>query len=172
MFWILIIGFTAGALALLPLLTGARRAADRALEEGQRFSRDRERLLEFMHMMTEALGEGLSRPELQQRIVHAAIVCTDALSACIFERTDHETMRGVAVEGLFPPHRPLAEIGTGKLTTRTKFIEQVLMSEEFPVGEGIVGRVAATSRGELLADAASDPDIVRHEDPALKVRSV
>ncbi len=172
MFWILIIGFSAGALTLWPLLARARRAADAAVANSQDCDQDRERLLEFMHMMTEALGEGLSRAELQQRIVHAAIVCTDALSACMFERTPQGMMRGVAVEGLFPPHRPLSEIAQGKLTTRAKFIEQVLMSEEFPVGEGLVGRVAATGRGELLAEAAADPKIVKHDDPALMVRSV
>src|SRR5437764_1165480 len=127
MLWILLIGFVGGLLALLPWLARARRASDRAIEESQRCGEDRERLLEFMHMMTEALGEGLSRAELQQRIVHAAIVCTDALSACIFERTDRGTMRAAAVEGLFPPHRPLSEIAGGKLITRVKFIEQVLM---------------------------------------------
>ena len=172
MFWLPLIGFVLGALALLPWLRRARRAADWAVEESQRFGQDRERLLEFMHLMTEALGEGLSRPELQQRIVHAAIVCTDALSACLFERTGHGTMRGAAVEGLFPPHRPLSAEAKAKLGTRAKFIEEVLKSEEFPVGEGIVGRVAATGRGELLADAVADSRIVKHDDPALAVRSV
>jgi sigma-B regulation protein RsbU (phosphoserine phosphatase) len=122
--------------------------------------------------MTEALGEGLSRQELQQRIVHAAILCTGALSACIFEQTDHNTMRGIAVEGLFPPHRPLSEALKGKVATRAKFIEQVLKSEEFPIGEGAVGRVAKARRGELIVDAAADPRMVRHDDPALAVRSV
>ncbi len=172
MFWPLLFGFILGVLAVWPWLTRSRRAADRAVEEGQRFGQDRERLLEFMHMMTEALGEGLSRQELQQRIVHAAIVCTDALSACLFERTDHDTMRGAAVEGLFPPHRPLSAEARARLTTRVKFIEEVLKSEEFPVGDGIVGRVAASGRGELLAEAGSDPRIVHHDDPALRVRSV
>jgi phosphoserine phosphatase RsbU/P len=73
---------------------------------------------------------------------------------------------------LFPPHRPLSEAIKGKLGTRAKFIEQVLKSEEFPVGEGIVGRVAQTRRGEMLVDATADPRMVKHDDPALAVRSV
>jgi sigma-B regulation protein RsbU (phosphoserine phosphatase) len=48
----------------------------------------------------------------------------------------------------------------------------VLRSEEFPVGEGIAGRVAETGRGEFIPDASRDPRIVRHEDPNLVVRSV
>jgi phosphoserine phosphatase RsbU/P len=172
MFWYLLTGLLLGVLAMLVPLARAQRATDRAEQENQKLAQDRQRLVDFMHLMTEALGEGLSRQELHQRIVHASILCTGALSAAIFEKTERNTMRGVAVEGLFPPHRPLSAVLKGKLNTRAKFIEQVLKSEEFPVGEGIVGRVAKARRGELLVDAAADPRMVKHDDPALAVRSV
>jgi sigma-B regulation protein RsbU (phosphoserine phosphatase) len=172
MLWYFVIGLLLGLLGTLVLLARRRRHVDRLELENQKLTQDRQRLFDFMHLMTEALGEGLSREQLHQRIVHASILCTGALSACIFEKTERNTMRGVAVEGLFPPHRPLTDASRGKLTTRAKFIEQVLKSEEFPVGEGAVGRVARTLRGELLADAASDPRMVKHDDPALAVRSV
>ena len=172
MFLPLLTGLLLGALALLVPLVLARRAAERSEEQSQKLAQDRQRLLDFMHLMAEAVGEGLASQELKQRIVHASILCTGALSACLFERTEKNTMRGIAVEGLFPPHRPLAGVAAGKLTTRAKFIEQVLTSEEFPVGEGLVGRVALTGEGELLANAAADARIVKHEDAALAVRSV
>jgi sigma-B regulation protein RsbU (phosphoserine phosphatase) len=158
--------------ALLLALYRLRGESDEREEQRVQAVQDRQRALDFMHLMAEALGEGLSRQELHQRIVHASILCTGALSACIFERTPSDTMRGVAIEGLFPPHRPLPEHVKGKLTTRAKFIEQVLRSEEFPVGEGIAGRVAETGRGELVADAINDPRIVKHDDANLVVRSV
>ena len=172
MFWFILIGSAVGIAAMLVPLARARGVADRLEQENQKLAQDRQRLIDFMHLMTEALGEGLSRRELQQRIVHAAILCTGALSACIFERTPRNTMRAIAVEGLFPPHRPVGDSMKGRLGTRAKFIEQVLTSEEFPMTEGAVGRVAQTRRGELLADAASDPRMVKHDDPALAVRSV
>jgi sigma-B regulation protein RsbU (phosphoserine phosphatase) len=172
MFWLILVGVGIGIGVMLVPMARARREADRVEQENQKLAQDRQRLFDFMHLMTEALGEGLSRQELQQRIVHASILCTGALSACIFERTPRNTMRAIAVEGLFPPHRPLGEAAKGKLVTRAKFIEQVLTSEEFPISEGAVGRVAETRRGELLADAASDPRMVKHDDPALAVRSV
>src|SRR4051812_7407373 len=172
MFWSVIIGVAIGLVAMLAPLARHRREADRAEEENQKLAQDRQRLFDFMHLMTEALGEGLSRQELHQRIVHASILCTGALSACIFEKTERNTLRGIAVEGLFPPHRPLTDAAKGKLLTRAKFIEQVLKSEEFPLGEGIVGRVAQSRRGELLPNAAADPRMVKHDDPALAVRSV
>jgi len=158
--------------ALCLALYRVGRQSDEREEQRRQATYDRQRALDFMHLMAEAVGEGLSRQELHQRIVHASILCTGALSACIFERTPANMMRSVAVEGLFPPHRPLPDHLKGKVTTRAKFIEQVLRSEEFPVGEGIAGRVAETGRAELIADAALDPRIVRHEDPNLAVRSV
>src|SRR5579864_1755182 len=96
-----------GFLLALALALGWRRRAleaDRREIQRQQAVLDRQRVLEFMHLMADALGEGLTRQELHQRIVHASILCTGALSACIFERTAADTMRGVAVEGLFPPH--------------------------------------------------------------------
>ena len=167
-----LIGVVLGLAALVIPLRRLRRRADEKEEASLQFARDRQRVIDFMHLMAEALGEGLTLQELRQRIVHASILCTGALSACIFEKTAAGQMRGVAVEGLFPPHRPLTDAARNQLTTRAKFIEQVLRSEEFPVGEGIVGRVAQTGQAELIADAASDPRVVRHDDPALRVRSV
>jgi sigma-B regulation protein RsbU (phosphoserine phosphatase) len=166
------IGLIVGGLAMFFPFIWARRAAAREQDEKERSIQDRQRIIDFMHLMSEALGEGIGRQELHQRIVHASILCTGALSACIFEQTAANTMRGVAVEGLFPPHRRLPEAVKDKLTTRAKFIQQVLKSEEFAVGEGIVGGVAQTRRGEFIADAATDPRIVKHDDPALAIRSV
>src|SRR5476649_2320577 len=100
-----------------------RAESDQREELRDRAFHNRQRALDFMHLMAEALGEGLTRQELHQRIVHASILCSGALSACIFEQTDHDTMRGVAVEGLFPPHRPLTDAARSKLTTRAKFLE-------------------------------------------------
>jgi sigma-B regulation protein RsbU (phosphoserine phosphatase) len=115
-----------GVAALLVVVVRQRRAVDRAEEDRQQMQQERERVVDFMHHMVEALGEGLTRQELLQRIVHASILCSGALSACIFERTERDTLRAVAVEGLFPPHRPLSDLAKSKLTTRAKFIEQVV----------------------------------------------
>ncbi|HEU5079967.1 MAG TPA: GAF domain-containing SpoIIE family protein phosphatase [Opitutaceae bacterium] len=167
-----LLGIGIGALALFLYYHRARRELERIDEEKQVVTQETQIVVDFMHHMAEALGENPRREELYQRIVHASILCTGALSACIFERTNEGLMRGAAIEGLFPPHRPLAESIKGKLTTRAKFIEQVLKSESFPVGEGIVGGVAASGHGVLIADATKDPRIVKHDDPALEVKSV
>src|ERR1700679_3216718 len=101
----LLIGLVLGVTALGLPLRRARRFAEVQERQKQQFAQDRQRVIDFMHLMAEALGENLSLQELRQRIVHASILCTGALSACIFEKTHGGLMRGVAVEGLFPPHR-------------------------------------------------------------------
>ncbi len=167
-----LIGVLLGAVCLVPWWLRARRELEELDENQEHLELDRQRVIDFMHLMVEALGEGLTAQELQQRIVHASILCTGALGACIFEKTPEGMMRGMAVEGLFPPHRPVGEDRSGDFPTRAKFIERVLKAEEFPVGEGVVGRVALTGRAELVANAEADPGIVKHLDAALVVRSV
>lgn len=167
-----LLGALVGAGCLVPLWRRARRERDALELQRGHLAVDRQRVIDFMHLMVEALGEGLTPQELQQRVVHASILCTGALSGCIFERTEGGLMRSAAVEGLFPPHRPLAERSSGDFPTRARFIESVLRSEEFPVGEGLVGRVALTRRAELVTAADRDKAITRHEDPALAVRSL
>ena len=71
MLWFVLIGLALGILVMFVSLARARAETDRVVEENQKLAQDRQRLFDFMHLMTEALGEGLSREELQQRIVHA-----------------------------------------------------------------------------------------------------
>ena len=167
-----VLGGLLGALLVYAFYWRAQNDAARLEEEKQALLEERQIVLDYMHTMVDAVGERLPREELFQRIVHAAILSTGALSACIFEKGADSMMRGAAVEGLFPPHRPIPDAHRMKLGSRARFIEEVLKSESFPVGDGVVGRVAATGRGELITHAAADPRIVRHEDAALRVRSV
>lgn len=166
-----ILGLLVGSVLVAVAYWRARARAVQLEEQKLGLLEERTIVLDFMHNMVDAVGERLSRDELFQRIVHASILSTGALSACIFEKRADNMLRGVAVEGLFPPHRPIAD--TVRLQQgRAKFIEQVLKSEEFPLGEGVVGRVAATGQGALIADAMRDPRVVKHDDASLVVRSV
>lgn len=167
-----LLGCLIGVAPVAVLYLRSRRESARLEEEKLSLMEERRIVLDYMHAMVDAVGERLPREELFQRIVHAAILSTGALSACIFERGGDDMMRGVAVEGLFPPHRPIPDTQRMQLGTRAKFIEQVLKSESFPVGDGVVGRVAATGRGCLVVRAVDDPRIVIHDDPALTVHSV
>lgn len=138
----------------------------------QRLQDEKEMVVRFMHEMTEALGEGLARTELFQRIVRAAVRSTGAVSGCIYEVTPEGRLRGAAVEGLFPPQRPLSEGGRDRASTRARFVETVLRSEELALGEGVVGMVAQARKSEYIASGTDDARLVRHADPALAVHSL
>jgi sigma-B regulation protein RsbU (phosphoserine phosphatase) len=167
-----IIGIAVGALVVAFFYLSLRREILEVDEDRQYMKQEKQIVVEFMHNLVEAIGEGVAREELFQRIVHAAILSTGALSACLFERTADDHLQGVAAEGLFPPHRPLPPNTRAKLATRAKFIEQVLKSEVFSMGEGVVGAVAKTGEAVLIEDASKDPRIIKHEDEALRVRSI
>lgn len=139
------------------------------LERAQLAQQEKLIVANFMHEMIQAMGDELSKEQLFQRIVHASIVSTGALSACVFEKTERETLRGVAVVGLFPPHRPLADHVREKMSTRAKFIESVLKTEEFPVTEGVAGEAYLSKRSVLIADGRTDRRVVQHYDSALRV---
>ncbi len=160
------------AVVFLSLYVLARQEITRLDEEKQLIQQEKQLVVDFMHDLVEALGEGLSREDLFQRIVHAAILSTGALSACVFERTNEATLKGIAVEGLFPPQAPLPERSKVKLTTRAKFIEQILKSETIPFGEGLIGSVAKTREAVLIKNGDEDDRVVKHDDPALRVKSI
>lgn len=140
-------------------------------EDKQRLQDERKIVAGFMHDLVEAIGRGVSRDELLQQVVGAAVASSGAMSACVFSREGHR-LRGVAIQGLFPPHRPLPATVRHITSSRANFLEQVLRAEVFEVGEGLVGLVAQTDQGILIADAEGDPRVIKHEDPALRVRSV
>lgn len=170
--WSLVLGLFLGAAVVYLRVRHVEKDRSRREEETLRLRQEKELVVRFMHDMVEALGESLSRGDLFQRIVHAAVRCTNALSACVFEITPEGKLRGVAVEGLFPPQRPLPESSRVKITTRARYLEQVLRSEVLEPGEGLIGHVAATRTAELVADGTRDPRLPRHEDASLVVRSM
>jgi len=166
-----IFGLLAGAFALWLVYAGKRRQIKILDEDKQLLRQEKQIVVEFMHNMVEAVAEGSDREAMFQRIIHAAILSTGAMSACIFEKRSDDTLKGIAVEGLFPPQRKLPEAITNKLATRAQFLESILKSETYQMGEGLIGQVAKSRRALLISDAQGDPRIVQHDDPALQVRS-
>ena len=142
------------------------------LQQKNQLSQEKKIAVEFMHNLAEAIGEGVERKVLYQRIVHTAVITTGAISACIYEKLPNGRLKGVAVEGLFPPQRAIKTNLEEKTSPRARFIEKVLNSEILEAGEGIVGQVAKTGKPVFVPHAIEDPRIIRHEDTSLSVRSM
>jgi len=167
-----LLGIALGAGTLLTLYLRSRSANSQLEEDKQLVQQEKLIVVDFMHNLVESIGQGTGRQELFERIVHAAVLSTGALSAAIFELTEDGKLRGAAVEGLFPPQRSQAQKFSGKVITRTKFIEQALKAEVFDMGEGIIGNVAKTGKPEMVIDGELDPRVYQHDDDALRIRSM
>lgn len=167
----LIVAALVVGVALWRLRVTAREA--RVLETRlQRLQQEKDMAVRFMQEMVEALSEGLGRADLFQRIVRAAVRCTGAVSGCVYEAGPDGSLRGAAVEGLFPPQKALAGGVRDRIGTRARFVETVLRSEVLAPGEGVVGTVAQTRKAECVEHGAADTRVVQHGDPALAVRSL
>ena len=142
------------------------------LQQKNQLSQEKKIAVEFMHNLAEAIGEGVERKVLYQRIVHTAVITTGAISACIYEKLPNGRLKGVAVEGLFPPQRAIKTNPEEKTSPRARFIEKILNSEILEAGEGIVGQVAKTGKPVFVPHAIEDPRIIKHQDPSLSVRSM
>lgn len=167
-----LLGALIGALIVWFLNRGKAERLKVIEEEKQLLKQEKDIVVEFMHNMVEAVTEGSGRDQMFQRIIHAAILSTGAMSACIFEKKEDGTLKGMAVEGLFPPQRKLPPDLQQKLSTRAEFLESILQSETYRMGEGLIGQVAKSKETILITDAANDPRVVHHSDPSLSIRSM
>jgi len=165
-------GVVLGMLSAWFAVAQRQRKLALAQEETLRLRQEKQIVVDFMHNMVEAVATGGDRQEMFRRIIHAAVRSTGAMSACIFERQPDGTLKGMAVEGLFPPQRKIPDELASKLATRTQYLESILKSESYKMGEGLIGQVAKSGRAVLIADAQNDPRVVQHHDPSLQVRSI
>lgn len=136
---------------------------------------DREReendiVLGFLHKITEDVESGADKGKIYARIVRAVSVSCGAMSACVYEKQTDGTLWARAVEGLFPPQKKVPP--SKRKNLRVKFLENVMTEEAIDPNEGIIGSSAQDRKGVLIKDAAKDPRVVKHSDPALKVSSM
>ena len=173
MFFYIFIGVGLSALIFCFLYFSLWREKVRIDEEKQLIQQEKQIVVEFMHNMVEAIGEGTDRNELFQRVVHAAVLSTGALSACVMETNEkNKRLSTVAMEGLFPPQHPFSEALQSQFKTRAKFIEHVLKSETLEWGEGLLGSVAKSRKAVFIKNALGDPRLVHHHDVSLHISSI
>ncbi len=133
---------------------------------------EKEIVVNFMHNLAVAIGEGVERKDLYQRIAHTAVMTTGALSACVYEKLKNGKLQSIASEGLFPPQRKFKTSLEDPSSTRARFLEKILASEILEDGEGIIGEVAKTGKAVYVPQASIDPRVVKHDDPSLVLRSL
>jgi len=167
-----IFGFFLGSLVGLIFFFLNRRDVAGLVEEKDMLQQEKSIVVGFMHEMVESLGDGLDRQSLFERIAYSSIASTNALSSAVYELQQGGHLKTVAVEGLFPPQHKMSNALSSKAVTRAKYLERILKSEDFKVGEGVIGMVAQNRKGLLIRDAENDPQVVHHSDPSLRLRTL
>ncbi|OHE74093.1 MAG: hypothetical protein A2Y14_05745 [Verrucomicrobia bacterium GWF2_51_19] len=164
-----LLGLFLGAGVIGISLIAARKERAKLDEEKDRILQEKRIVIDFMHDLVSEIGKGIDRKELFQKIARGAVLGTGAISACVYECTEDEQLRTCAIEGLFPPLRPL---DTNNQLSRAKFLEKAQQIEVFEMGEGLVGLVAKEHKGLFIKDALNDPRVPHHKDPTLEIQSM
>ena len=138
----------------------SKKLAASLRDKNARLEQEKKIVIEFMHNLAVAIGEGIPRKELYQRIAHTAVITTGALSTCVYEKLPNGKLQSVATEGLFPPQRKLKSPIEETSSTRARFLEKILTSEILEEGEGIIGEVAKTGKAVYVPRAENDPRII------------
>ncbi|MGF1449307.1 MAG: SpoIIE family protein phosphatase [Opitutales bacterium] len=170
--WWFLAGALLGGIGVWWVHLKARRENVRLDEEKQMLQQEKQIVVEFMHNLVEAMGEGVDRKELFNRIVKAATLSTGAMSAAVFQRGEDDSLRGAAMQGLFPPQKKQAKSQASAPATRARLIERIFRSESYALGEGLMGAVAESGKAILIEDAERDTRVYQHEDASLRVRSI
>ena len=162
------------SLLAFAIIRKKRKKYDSLSEIKIRLEQEKEIVVDFMHNLAVAIGEGVDKKDLYQRIAHTAVLTTGAMSACIYEKNLSGRLQGVAVEGLFPPQRAIKNQleQPDNFSSRARFLEKILNSEVLEEGEGIVGQVSKTGKPVFIEKASNDPRLVKHSDPSLSIRSI
>jgi sigma-B regulation protein RsbU (phosphoserine phosphatase) len=160
-FWhiALLLALAAGAWIFISLLR-RRIAALEALVAHH--EKEGESVLLFLHRMGEMVTQQADLETTLEIITEFIIDETRASAGAIYlleERDRAKWLRARVVRGLFPPLKPIP--GTGYVLTKRKYLHDKVRAEQIPVGEGIVGHVAQTGEGLLIADAKQESRIPR-----------
>jgi sigma-B regulation protein RsbU (phosphoserine phosphatase) len=159
--------FVLGGVYLFLRYLRARRQRDQLRQE-------KEVIFGFMHDVGEvfASGDAVSPDALLRRVLfYAQRTCRATSGAVYLFEGDSDVLRPRAVSGIFPP---LTEPVGGTLdatASKSKYIEQLVLSRAVKRGEGLIGQVGDLGAPVLVADGETDPRIPRHDSAILRVRS-
>ncbi len=163
--------FFACFVVLLALLVSAKKSLLRTRFELDREKEEKNIVIDFLHVLTEDIGNGSVKEKIFSRIVRATALSCGALSACVYERLKDGSLKMKASEGLFPPLKKINPIKNQK-GERTKLLETIMNETSLEADEGLIGMVARERKGILIRNAEKDPRVVKQDDESLKIVSL
>lgn len=146
----------------------------RARRQRDQLRQEREVIFGFMHDVGEVFagGEAVQADALLKRVLFYALRTSRATSGAVYLYEDEgEVLRARAVSGIFPP---LTEPVGGSLdatTSKSRYIEQLVLSRSVRRGEGLIGQVGDLGAPVLVSEGGTDPRVPQHESELLRIRS-
>lgn len=166
------------SLVYLILITGLclwvmalRRREERLADALERIERERRTVFAFLNRLGDRLTtENLALEPALQIITEFVVDATEAEAGAAFllDPADN-SLSAVVVEGVFPPLLPTS---AGHVITRQRHLAERIKRERIPVGQGVIGQVAATGEPLLISDATGDSRVPDATDPSLAIRSI
>lgn len=151
-----------------------RNAFDNLKEEYRTLSQEKEVVLSFIREIGDAMTSAHELDELFKLIISCSKRTLNASSGAIFLlNEEHTSLQAKIVDGLFPPiFEAIPAESLSKLATKAKYIQDLIVNIEIPLGEGIVGRVAQSRTPILIKDALNDARIPQPPIDFLKVKTL
>lgn len=162
------------AVALFALYYKKRLEFTELHQSHQTLTQEKEIVMSFMREIGDAMTSARNLDQLFRLITSCAKKTLNASSGAIFLFNEgHTHLKAKFVDGLFPPiFESIPSESLSKLATKTKYIQDLMMNLEIPVGLGVIGHVAQARNSILIQDALGDPRIPQPPIDFLKMKTL
>lgn len=140
------------------------------LQRLEKYYREKKTVFMFLNNFGERLTTSTIALDPALEIITDFIVeSTDAEAGATFLLDPHDgSLSARVVYGMFPPLMPT----TGYVLTKQKYLSERVKRERIPLGQGVIGEVAATGLPLLISDAQNDPRVPKTGLDYLVIRSI
>jgi sigma-B regulation protein RsbU (phosphoserine phosphatase) len=137
----------------------------RARREAAQLHREKEIIFGFVHDIGEIFAEveQMETDLLLKRVLFYAQRTTQAAAGAVYLFDPQQTQLQVrAMAGLFPPLMEKLDRRLDSGVSKSRHVEELVRTRRIARGEGLIGEVAESGAGLVIADAAADPRVPRH----------
>lgn len=105
-------------------------------------------------------------------VLRGAMQVGEALCGAYYDWVSPDLLRSTNVEGLFPPLSLMGRYPVEPARSRASWVAGVFRGEDVAVQGTWLGSVLNLGRADIVTDAAQDPRLPQHSDPALRAGSL
>ncbi len=134
---------------------------------------EKEVVMCFLQDIGEAFTEALGLDDLLRKIIKCSINLVGANAGAIFlSDPECKYLQARIVEGTFPPMTENVGLVADKVSTKTKYLEDILKNEKVLYGFGVIGEAAQKAVPILVEDGSKDERIPKLKSNILGVETM